>query len=308
MRSAWRAAALAGGIVGAAAAAESRVVPIEGYAALVNDRVILASDVRQLMSGEVSARAYRDALDTLIDRELILAEYAKKGVELPEQAINEQVDQIVAERYGGDRSRLLAQLRDLHLSYTEWRRQIKEQLVVAVMRREAVFDKVSLPPGAARQLYAERIDEYRTPAGVKLRMITVAGGTNEVDQAEKAARMAEARRRVQAGEDFAVVAREVSEGAKAADGGDWGWRPARGHFSNELDEAIARLGIGQLSDIVSVGGSLYLVRVEDRRPERVVAFDEVREDLETELRRAEMERIQNEWTARLREKHFVKIF
>ena len=304
------------------ASAQRGSIPIEGYSAKVNDRVIMVSDVMALvrpreeelrlkMDGEELreklSESFDRALNTLIERALILEEFSTMEGEIPDKAIDDQMNQIIAERFGNDRSEMLKALQEEHMSFEDWREQVKDQLIISVMRRQAVYNKVSLSPNAARENYNQNIGNYTEEAEVKLRMITVAQGTSPEEAAEQEAKIKNARGRVTFGDNFIAVAKEISEGSKSKKGGDWGWIKIN-DLRPELSEIARKLPVGHISEIISVGDKYYLLLVEDRRDERCVPFEEVREELEQELRRDETNRIYNEWTARLREKHFVQIF
>ena len=305
-----------------AASAQRGSIPIEGYSAKVNDRVIMVSDVMALvrpleeqlrlkMDGdelrEKLFESFDMALNSLIERALILEEFSTKEGEIPDKAIDDHMNQIIAERFGNDRSKMLKALQEEHMSFEDWREQVKDQLIIGVMRRESVYNKVSLSPNAAREKYNQDITTYTKQAEVKLRMITVGKGTSPEEAAEKEAKIKDARGRVTFGDNFIAVAKDVSEGSKSKKGGDWGWIGLN-DLRPELSEIARKIPVGHVSEIISAGDNFYLLLVEERRDEGRVPFKDVREELEQELRRNETNRIYNEWTARLREKHFVQVY
>ena len=307
---------------GAGAAAQRGSIPIEGYSAKVNGRVIMVSDVMALVRPiEEQARLKLDgdelreklsesfdmALNKLIERALILEEFSDKEGEIPAKVIDDQMSQVIAERFGNDRSKLLKALQEEHMSLEDWREQVKDQLIIGVMRRESVHNKVSLSPNAAREKYDQDIAKYTKQAEVKLRMITVGKGTSPEEIAEKEAKIKDARGRVTFGDNFIAVAKDISEGSKSKKGGDWGWIGIN-DLRPELSEIARNIPVGHVSEIISAGDNYYLLLVEERREERRAPFEEVRETLEQELRRIETNRIYNQWTDRLREKHFVKVY
>jgi len=83
-------------------------------------------------------------------------------------------------------------------------------------------------------------------------------------------KMADIKRRIDGGEDFATVARDVSDGAEAKAGGALGW-VAKGQLTPQLSEALFAAPIGKASDVVTVaddGQYLFLVKSEeDRTPD-----------------------------------------
>lgn len=89
-------------------------------------------------------------------------------------------------------------------------------------------------------------------------------------------------RRLTAGEDFADLARQLSEDASASDGGDLGW-VGPDDLVPELSQAVFSLGAGERSAIVESELGLHLVQVVERRDGGVVSYELVRELLFQEL-------------------------
>jgi peptidyl-prolyl cis-trans isomerase D len=89
----------------------------------------------------------------------------------------------------------------------------------------------------------------------------------EAADEERAARRTEMGRvvaRLRAGEEFAALARELSEDGSAAQGGDLDWNP-RGRMVPEFDEAMFALEPGQVSDIVETKYGFHVIKCEGVR-------------------------------------------
>ena len=301
--------------------ATSRVIPVEGYAAVVNDRVILVSDVlialapieaelRKTFHGyelmkKLSA-AYGRALTNLVERALILEEFGEKDATLPERAVKNQMDEVIRSRFQ-NRTELLNILTAERTTLDEWKEQVKEQLIIQLMRRDNILNNLALSHGDARVLYEDHRDRYFTPSKVKLWMITIAKEPTGEESVDKVEKIRIARSRLQKGEKFADVARDLSEGSKARRGGDWGWRNPD-ELRPEIAEAIKNTPTGEVSEIIVAGSKLYVYLIEKRKSESTVPFAEARKELERELRDRELERLNEEWLSRLRKKHFNKVF
>lgn len=81
------------------------------------------------------------------------------------------------------------------------------------------------------------------------------------EKARAKLRLDRARERIQKGEDFADVARAVSDDASALRGGEIGCL-AKGKAPKPLEDAVSALPAGKLSDMVVTDAGLYLFRVE----------------------------------------------
>lgn len=91
--------------------------------------------------------------------------------------------------------------------------------------------------------------------------------------------MEDIKSRVAAGEDFGQLARDLSDGAEAAQGGDLGW-VAKSQLDERLIAAIFATEVGATSDIITIaedGQYLYLVRAEEERTPEGRQADTIRQ-------------------------------
>ena len=155
---------------------------------------------------------------------------------------------------------------------------------------EAVAEYAASHADEIQQLYDERIDQYDVPEQANARHILLSIPQTAAD-AEIEARRAEIleiRARIEAGEDFAVVAQEMSEDpGSGANGGDLGWF-RRGQMVSAFDEVAFSLETGTLSEPVKSEFGFHLIRVEARRPAQTQSLADVQDDLAFELQSREL--------------------
>jgi peptidyl-prolyl cis-trans isomerase D len=139
------------------------------------------------------------------------------------------------------------------------------------------------------QRYEDAGSRYDAPEQVRARhvLISVPRGAEEAAVEAARATAQEARERIEAGEDFAAVAAELSEDAGSKTrGGDLGFF-ARGQMVPEFDAAAFTLEPGEISDLVRSEYGFHVIRVEERREAFHRPLEEVREELAMELLRRE---------------------
>lgn len=304
-----------------AVTAGAETIRLDGVAAQVNEHTITVGEVmfalepvrRRLVTeltgaelrGKLQA-AYSEALDQMIDNRLILDAFDAQSGQLPEWAVDQRVNEIVHDIFGGERSKLMETLSQEHRSFEDWREDIRRQLVVSSMRSAHVSQNIRVTPGQIQAAYHERIEDYRTPEQVKLRMIVLEKGESKVEADTKRKQAEEIRRRLVAGEDFAAIARKESEDGKAEQGGDWGWiEPAM--LREELAKQAAALETTAVSEIVETEDEFYILKVEGRKKAAVTPLKDVQPELEQALRRDEGDRLFREWTTRLRKDAYVNV-
>ena len=137
---------------------------------------------------------------------------------------------------------------------------------------------VAKEPDRVRGAYQLRLSEYSKPEQVRARHILFTG-----DDAE--AHALTARGRLDAGEPFAALAKELSaDSATREDGGDLGSFP-RGRMLPAFDEVAFTLEPGKPSGPVKTERGVHLILVESHDVGSQTPFEEVAETLATELLR-----------------------
>jgi len=299
-------------------------VTLDGVAAHVNDAVITVSEVKEAIAplipqlrqvytgadldGKVR-EIYGEALDDLINAKLILKAYEadtkinKEGVD---KYVEKKVGDFIQDRFGGDRQEFLKALREEHMSMEEWRRRMRERIIVGMMRSREVEGKVVISPRDVIQIYNGNAAKYHREEQVSLRVILIHGSTNESDRAVRETSAKEARAKAAGGNDFAEMARQLSEDGKADKGGDWGWMEIR-DLRPELAEAVKGLKTNAVSEVVRMDGDYYLIKLENRHEAGPIPFEDVRTSIEKDLRRKEIRRLSTVWMEQLKKDAYIQI-
>jgi len=128
----------------------------------------------------------------------------------------------------------------------------------------------------------------------------------QLSVAAAAARLAEFKRQVERGvKTFEALARENSEDASAASGGDLGWVPP-GAFVPEFEQAMNALSRGGLSEPVTSRFGVHLIQVLDRR-EVAVDAKQLREQARNALREQKFDDAYAEWARDLRARAYIEM-
>ena len=162
----------------------------------------------------------------------------------------------------------------------------EQQRVLSEALREYTRQQIQSPDFAAlaREHYAVRRDEFQLPEQFKAAHI-LKKVQCDCEREDKRRALEQLRVRLQAGEDFASLAKTESEDTgSAANGGDLGRWLKRGDLVAPFADALARLEKGQVSDIVETQFGFHLIKKLDDQPARLQSFEEVRASLEQRLR------------------------
>ncbi len=297
--------------IGGSALAAERMVA-DGVVAQVNNNYITISDVLLLLQPiqkQLAAKysgaefksqmssVFTNALNSPIERRLILDAYEKQENKFPDAYIDERVNEITQDMFSGDKADLMVALAKEKLNYEEWRNDMREHVIASTMRKMHVDQNVTVSARAVKKMYDENVERYRRNAKLKLRMIAVKKDEAAPRKAE------EIRQKLLGGADFAETAKAVSEASKASEGGDWGWiQPSK--LRSELAETALKLQPGEISQVVPVEDMAYILKVEGKKD----SFADLHSQIESEIRKAESEKIYTAWIARLRKDAYVRLF
>jgi parvulin-like peptidyl-prolyl isomerase len=164
---------------------------IDGVVAIVNDKVITYSQVmtlvqpvdrelRRSFSGkdleDQRRKAQMDALNTLIERALIVQEFNTRGFKIPDTLVEQQITDIIANEYGGNRAAFIKTLEAENLTLSQFRDQERERVIIQAMRNHKIQQAVIVSPYKLEKYYQEHIDDFKVGEQIKLRMIFIKRG------------------------------------------------------------------------------------------------------------------------------------
>lgn len=303
-------------------AAEDEPQVIDGIAAVVNGEVITHSQVRMLVLprekllrsefkgeelkqkiAEVRAAALKD----LIDRQLIVQAFKKEQYQLPDYLVEQQMNDIIRENFGGDRNTFIKTLQAQNFSLSEFRKAEYEKIIVAAMRGKNVKPNVIASPTRIDEYYRTHREEFTSKEEVKLRMIMIPSRADRGNAAAQKAMAEEILGKLAGGADFARMAQMYSEDSTRDSGGDWGWIE-RKTLAGPLEKVAFSLPAGKISNIVDVGGNYYILKVDERKGGVTKPLAAVRAEIEKKLLQEESQRLQENWIASLRQKATIRTF
>jgi peptidyl-prolyl cis-trans isomerase SurA len=295
---------------------------IDGIAAVVNGEVITFSQVRQLIgprermlrqqyTGEEYHKKLKEAegeaLKNLIDRELIVQSFKKEKYALPDYFVEQRMNEIIRENFGGDRNTFMKMLQAQNFPLSEFKKNEFEKIIVAAMRGKNVNPNMVASPARIAEYYRTHREEFTSKEQIKLRMIMVPSRSAEGNSASQKAMAQEILGKLAKDADFARMAQMYSEDSTRDLGGDWGWIE-RQTLAGPLEKIAFGLRAGKVSDIVELGGNYYILKVEERRGGVTKSLADVREEVEKRVRLEDAQRLQENWLAGLREKATIRTF
>ena len=307
--------------VALAALSAAPAAMLDGIAARVDSRVITVGDVmaeirRHPDAGDRIAGGdntemqalYKAALDSLIERRLVLKAADAKKMEIPEWVIDNQIREIVHEMFGGDMNRLEEELARSKIPMTEYRNTIKEDITVRGMRQQIVEQYVSASPAAMKREFKEHPERYRSEPKATVRVILLKPPAPGDGQASINTRWMQIGEELAAGKDFADLAIRYSADSHAKDGGLWKDVNPEEAFRPEIAQAIAGLEVGKVSKMIDLDGWGFIVKKEAASSAKTMSFAEAYDKIAWNVRNAAAKKAYDEWIARLKDDAFIKVY
>lgn len=205
-----------------------------------------------------------EALNALIDEELLWQEAARKGMSASPQEIDAAFERMRSSFRTPDA--FARRLERAGFDEAGYRDYLGQQLAVKRLVEERIQAGITVSDAEARRYYRNNPARFAIPEQLRLRHIAIATGQDPEGARSRCARLLMQARLPKA--DFAALAKSHSEDASAANGGDLGY-VATGQLPPVLQQAVAGLKPGQVSDVVDSEFGCHILKLEKRRSGRL---------------------------------------
>ena len=230
----------------------------DGYAAIVNEGMLFSQIQEGIIGSSFNVPEQEALLAKLLlqKRQIRLANYS-----IAAEAANQTASAEELQKYYDAHKSELIEPEKLTVEYV-------------TLTPSDVAKKVQVNDEQVKTYYEKNKADYATKGEVHFAHIQLA---NEADAKGVA-------QELQAGADFATLAKAKStDKLSAAQGGDLGWAKG-GTFPKAFEEAAAMLQDGQVSSVVNVDGAYHLIKVLERKGEKVIPLEQVKEQIAKTIR------------------------
>lgn len=294
----------------------------QGIAAQVEGRIITFEEVRNEMApllprveqesrtreefDQKMSELYLETVQSIIDRFLIVKEFAEKKYEFPASVVENEYNRILIEDFNNDRLAFHKHLDSIGKNVREFRKELRDRFIVSAMRSQQRKSLSEISPQRIEKYYNENSKQFFQEESIHLRLIMlkpIGDESRDLMRQQVDTIFAE----LASGKSFEEVARSYSQDSRRSRGGDWGWITRK-----DLNEALADMAFsiqtGKHSDPMIIGNQTYILYVEERRAEGVQPLSEVREQIEDLLAGQQSRTAQQSWLQRLRQKAYIKYY
>lgn len=208
----------------------------------------------------------RQVVELLIDERVQLTHARENGQKVDEAELDRAVAN-VAQQNQVTLDQLRERLRRDGIDYARFRANVRDQLMVERVREREVQQRIRVTDADVDTYLEQR----RAAAGAAAQyniaqiLVTVAEGASPAVLEQRRQRAEAALGRVKGGEDFATVARELSEDANRAAGGEIGLRPAE-RLPDVFVERVRALRAGEVApQLLRTGAGFHVLKLIDKR-------------------------------------------
>jgi peptidyl-prolyl cis-trans isomerase SurA len=281
---------------------------VDRIVAVVNDDIITLSDVenaaRQFLpqndTEEKKKNLYKDVLEQLINEQLIQQQVTEAKISVTEDEVDRAIKDILRQNNITE-DELKQAVEGRGMTMGQYREDLKKQLVRLKIVDMKVRSRVVIPDAEVKAEYDRLSGQEKREELVSLRHLFFRWGDSPdpTERQRVLQRANEARQRIMSGENFADVAKQVSEGPTAAQGGDLGEVSRKGLLP-ELAKALQSLDVGQVSPPIETTNGVHVVKLEARKVKDATPFAEMRNQIYQKLFQQEVERQMKVWVDELR--------
>jgi peptidyl-prolyl cis-trans isomerase SurA len=248
-------------------------VLLDRVAAVVNDGIVLRSDVErqmQTIGDRIQQQGQQlpprnvlrqQVLERLVLQELQMQRAERLGIKIPDEAINQTLAE-VAERNNIKFSDLPSVLETQGVDYRDYRDEVRRELTMQTLRQRDVLGRVYVSPREVEQCIAKRKASPNADNEFNLAHILVAipSTADEQQVAERTSRAQAVYERASRNEDFGQLAITYSDSGTALEGGALGWRKAS-QLPSFVAEIIPTLAAGAVTEPIRTPSGLHIFKV-----------------------------------------------
>ncbi|MDX1656474.1 MAG: peptidylprolyl isomerase, partial [Candidatus Competibacteraceae bacterium] len=204
----------------------------------------------------------RQVLERLVLERLQMGAAERQGIVVDDATVNAALEEVAQRNRLEDLSELRQAIEREGFSFAEFREDIRNQIRIARLRQRVVNSRIQV----SEQEVANTLEQGSGDREYRLAQILIevpeGAGPETVRQA--AGQAQQVLEQLQQGADFRRLATAVSDGRRALEGGELGWRPLS-QMPNLFAGVVAGMAPGQISQPIRSPQGFHIIKVLDSR-------------------------------------------
>lgn len=270
----------------------------------------IASMQGMSITDEQMAELKYELLQSLIGTELLYQESQKSGIKVDEKEVESTYQSNKQKAKFTTDAEFEEALKKSKKSMATYRAEIKQGLAIDHFVKGKFTEKTTVSDSEAKKYYNDNPSYFQQPAQVRIShiMIGVASSADQTKKDEAKKKIEQVLKRLKAGEDFAAVAKEVSEDANSKNnGGDLNYF-SKGQLPQSIENAAFALKTGDISDIVNSDSGYHIIKVTDKKDSTKIGYEDVKNDIITSLKNNKVSSAVNKYITVLKNKATIMTY
>ena len=248
----------------------------------------------------------RTALEDIITRRLICKEYEEEPFQVPEQMIENMIDEHAKLLGGLTRKELEQRLKQNKMTLADLKKKMRERIIVNVILIRNCDKQVVVTPKDVYEEYQKNIDRWTYPALVGFQTIQLnkenpRSGISAADTAEKLTSVLAAG----VGEElFVKLMDEYSDGPRNGFTASVELPKLRPEFQN----AVKDKKTGDIVGPIDTPEAIFFIRIHNMQLPTPIPFEKAAPELEEQLRRDAIRKKRDEYSKQLRAKALIQYY
>ena len=252
---------------------------IDGVAAVVNDGVVLKSQLRDQTAIVIERAAkanppmqlpppdvLRDQLlESLIVKEVQLQRAERIGLQVSDAMLNQAIEQLAMQQgiRFEDMPALLAQD---GISYSQFRREFRDEVTLEQLRQIDVGNRIMISPREIEQCITDLEENVAIDSDYNLShiLLSIPESATAREVAAIQERAADIYRQLQEGAEFATMALQYSNAQTALEGGALGWMKGS-ELPTIYTDVVVGLEAGDVTEPFRSASSYHIVKINEMR-------------------------------------------
>jgi peptidyl-prolyl cis-trans isomerase C len=200
-------------------------------------------------------------------------------------------------------------LKKMEISEADLKTQFSQDMAIKKLIDQQVASKVTVSDEDTKAFYDGNPEVFKTPEMIRASHILVKVDPQATDEEKAKARekINDAQKRVQKGEDFATLAKELSDCPSSANGGDLDFFQ-KGQMVKPFEDAAFALKPGAVSDVVETQFGFHIIKVTDKKDAGAMSYDEIKGRIEQHLKQEKVNQQLSQYVDQLKGKAKIETF
>jgi len=280
-------------------ALEDRIV------AVVNDEIITLSELRT-----ADTKVFPSAsLSFLIEKKLQLQAAKKKGISVSNAEVDEAVNDIKKmNRFTSDEEMNAALLKE-GISVEDYKREIREQLIIMKLVNREVKSKISVSDKDVENYYESHKSDFRFPERIKIGYVNVpVKSSDSDDEVQKAlGKINNIRRDLDNNVSISELMKRYSDSGDIKFVSDLGFIK-KGDLIPELENPAFSMNEGEISDVIKTSTGFYVIQKIEIKKIEYRPLGEVKDIVRESVFQEKSESVYKDWLYNLKTSSYINIY